>query len=336
MRKRLGFAVAIIVLLTAVLVAQGTESKFSFEVASIKPSPPFSMDKMLSGQVHVAAIKGSEADFQFVSMTDLLAFAYRVKPYQIAGPTWMRDGRWDIKGKIPEGTLQNRVPEMVLSLLVERFKLVSHHESRANPSYDLVVEQDGPKFKESPADESAAPKTPVETDATSTFSLGGFPGGAANMNFNNDGKGLITGGPNGATRVSPNPNGGMRLEMSRMTMGSLADMLTPFVDRPVIDATGLKGTYEVALDLPFESMISVIRSFAGTGAFQGGFPGFPGGGFAGLGGNPGVGGPPAGAPSDPTGSMFQTIQQLGLRLQPHKAPADTVVVDHLEKTPIEN
>ena len=153
------------------------------------------------------------------------------------------------------------------------------------------------------------------------------------MNFNNNGNGVITGGPNGVTRVSQNQNGGMRMEMSRMTMASLANWLTPFLDRPVVDGTGLKGTYQIALDLPYESMMSVIQSLAGAGVFQGGFPG--GGGFGGGFGNP-AGAPGGGGASNPTASMLQTVQQLGLKLQPRKAAVDMIVIDHLEKNPIEN
>jgi len=82
-------------------------------------------------------------------------------------------------------------------------------------------------------------------------------------------------------------------------------------------------------------MLSVIQNLAVTGGFQGGFPGIPGGGFAGFGGA-GTGGPGPGPGSDPTALMFQTIPQLGLKRQPRKAPVDTIVIDHLEKTPIEN
>jgi len=124
-------------------------------------------------------------------------------------------------------------------------------------------------------------------------------------------------------------------------MASLANMLTPFLERPVIDGTGLKGTYQIALDLPNESMISLIQNLAGAGSFQGGFPGFPGGGFGGGFANPGGvpgggGGSVPGGASNPTASMLQTIQQLGLKLQPRKAPVDTIVIDHLERTPVEN
>ena len=135
---------------------------------------------------------------------------------------WRGDGRWDIKAKLSDGASQDHVPEMMLSLLVERFKLAAHHEDRESPAYELVVDKGGPKFKEAlPADDSPATKTPAEAATPPTFSLGGFPGGAGNMSFNNDGKGVITGGSNGTTRVSQNPNGGMHMEMARMTMPSL-------------------------------------------------------------------------------------------------------------------
>jgi hypothetical protein len=47
----------------------------TFEVASIKPAPLFSLVKMMSGQVHVGKISGLPVDFGFVSLLDLLAYA---------------------------------------------------------------------------------------------------------------------------------------------------------------------------------------------------------------------------------------------------------------------
>ena len=94
---------AILAFATSSLVGQEPIVHPAFEVAVIKPAGPFSLDKMFVGQIHTGSIKGAEATFQFVSLTDLLTYAYRVKPYQISGPTWMRDGRWDINAKLPEG-----------------------------------------------------------------------------------------------------------------------------------------------------------------------------------------------------------------------------------------
>jgi uncharacterized protein (TIGR03435 family) len=319
------------------LVGQEPIARPAFEVAVIKPAGPFSLDKMFAGQVHMGSIKGSEATFQFVSLTDLLTYAYHVKLYQISGPTWLRDGRWDIVAKLPEGASQNQVPEMMQSLLVERFKLAAHRESRESPAYELIVDKGGPKLKASPPDDNSAANKTDPPSGAPALSLGGFPGGAGNMRFNNDGRGLITGGPNGTTRVSPAPTGGMRFEMSEMTMPAFAEMLTPFVDRPVIDGTALKGAFQVTLDIPFEAMFRVIQNQGGGAALQSGFAGFPGGGFGGLPGGPPGAGNPVGATSDPApSSIFQALQQLGLRLQSRKAPVDTIVIDHLEKNPSDN
>jgi uncharacterized protein (TIGR03435 family) len=41
--------------------------------------------------------------------------------------------------------------------------------------------------------------------------------------------------------------------------------------------------------------------------------------------------------SDPSGgSIFSSLQQMGLKLEPRKAPVDLIVVDHVEKVPTEN
>jgi hypothetical protein len=49
---------AVIALMSGVLSGQETQPGPSFEVASIKPSGPFSLEKMTSGQMPSAALKG--------------------------------------------------------------------------------------------------------------------------------------------------------------------------------------------------------------------------------------------------------------------------------------
>jgi len=58
-------------------------------------------------------------------------------------------------------------------------------------------------------------------------------------------------------------------------------------------------------------------------------PGAPGG----PGADPGKGPADVG---DPSGSIFSSIQQLGLKLESRKAPLEFLIVDHVEKTPTEN
>ena len=54
---------------------------------------------------------------------------------------------------------------------------------------------------------------------------------------------------------------------------------------------------------------------------------------------PGAAGPAglAGAASDPGGSsIFDSVQKLGLKLEPRKVPVEMIVIDKIEKTPTKN
>src|SRR3989442_17785 len=125
-----------------------------FEVASIKEArPPSSIENIQVGQFHVGMnINGSRADYGFMSLADLIPYAYRVKRYQLSGPSWMNETRWDILAKIPEGEPVDRAPELMQNLLVETFKLWLHGGNGEQSVYALVVGKGGLKIKE------AAPK----------------------------------------------------------------------------------------------------------------------------------------------------------------------------------
>ena len=90
-----------------------------------------------------------------------------------------------------------------------------------------------------------------------------------------------------------------RLDAHGMAMKDLVDKLAESLDRPVSDATGLKGGYEIALTwVPDDSP----AASDGTG-----------------------------------GSIFTAVQeQLGLKLEPQKASVEMLVVDRAEKVPTEN
>jgi uncharacterized protein (TIGR03435 family) len=95
-------------------------------------------------------------------------------------------------------------------------------------------------------------------------------------------------------------------------MPAFAEVVAPHEDRPVVDMTELKGSYdvEIAMEPP------------------------PEGGSRKDGSGPQSGGPP---PPDLFGeAIFRVIERAGLKLEPRKAPVDMIVVDHVEKTPTEN
>jgi uncharacterized protein (TIGR03435 family) len=248
-----------------------------------------------------------------MSLADLIPIAYKVKPYQISGPEWMRSQRFDILAKLPEGATKEQVPEMLKALLQERFHLKAHLEKREHNVYALVVAKDGPKLKESVPE----PDAPADPGALTV-------GRGENQLRINAGRGgaTVVSAQAGTTKITPGPDGTMRMEMSKVTMAAFAEMLTPLLDRPVMDTTELKGNYQVSLDLTLDVLMNVARA-AGVGVPGIGVPGGDAGRV-----------PQASDPS--SGSIFTSVQQLGLRLESRKAPVEFVVVDSAEKLPTEN
>src|SRR5580704_6827076 len=121
----------------------------AFDVASIKPAAPPSMPGM-SGKFRVGMnIDGARVDIGFMSLADLIRTAYRVKPYQVSGPNWMSGERWNILATLPDGASRDQVPDMLKTLLAERFGLKVHTENKEHAVYVLVVAKNGPKLKES-------------------------------------------------------------------------------------------------------------------------------------------------------------------------------------------
>jgi uncharacterized protein (TIGR03435 family) len=136
-----------------------------------------------------------------------------------------------------------------------------------------------------------------------------------------NGKGLtMKGGPMGQAKMSM-VDGRMHMEAAKMDMSTLVEFATRFLDRPVVDMTELKGSYQVAIDLSMEDLKNVAKA-AGMGAIMG---------------PAGDGGKASAEASEPAGSsIFTSIQRMGLKLEARKAPLAVIVIDHLEKSPTEN
>jgi uncharacterized protein (TIGR03435 family) len=311
----------------------------AFEVASVKPSGPINPQAIMSGQTRIGMkVDAARVDIGNVSMADLIRIAYRVKAFQVSGPSWITTERYDIQAKLPEGGSPDQVPEMLQALLAERFHLKVHKDSKEQPVLALIVGKNGPKLKESPA-ETEAPPAPAAEESGKGFTINAGQGQVHISGNPMQGRGMsITGGQFGAMRMTMAKEGGMHMESDRMTMTALVEMLSRFSEKPVVDMTELKGTYQVALDVSMEELMNVARSAGvrippGAGAM--GAPGGP----AGAGVAPG-GGDPGRLPGDAVGgsgaSLFTSIQQLGLKLDPRKVPVELIVVDSADKTPTEN
>jgi uncharacterized protein (TIGR03435 family) len=127
----------------------------SFEVASVRPVQ-VNLKKFESG----TRVDAGRVDMTAVSLADIVCQAYRINSSQLRGPDWISSARFDIHAKLPDGAGKEQVPEMLQSLLAERFKLVFHRESKELPVVALLVGKGGPKLE---AAEPDAVKPPVKT-----------------------------------------------------------------------------------------------------------------------------------------------------------------------------
>jgi uncharacterized protein (TIGR03435 family) len=305
------------------LFAQKPAAAPAFEVASIKPSEPVTPAMVASGRIHAGMrIDAAQVDIGMLSLMALICKAYDVKPYQVSGPDWLsalNGQKFDIVAKRPEGSTKEQVPLMLQALLAERFKLTIHRETKEERVYALVAGKDGPKLKES----EAAPPAPEPPASSAPKSSEGATG-SNQVSFKASGNGMVVSDSEGnQTKISMSADRqSMHMESSKMTMAQFADSLTAFVDRPVVDMTGLKGNYQIAMDISMQDLMNAAKK-AGMSV-----PSGSGSGDAGR---------PADSVSDPgSSSALQNLQTLGLKLDTRKLPLERIVIDHVEKTPTEN
>jgi uncharacterized protein (TIGR03435 family) len=134
-------ATANYVILAALSGFGQTEAPPAFEVASVKPNTSGSGSSRTSGTTGQLTITNR-------SLMELIKMAYSVQDYQIDGPEWLRSAKFDIVAKIPAGAPRDQRPAMMMALLVERFHLAVHRESKEMPAYALVVGKSGPKLQQ--------------------------------------------------------------------------------------------------------------------------------------------------------------------------------------------
>jgi uncharacterized protein (TIGR03435 family) len=222
----------------------------------------------------------------------IVSQALRVPPNRIAGlPDWSFKERYAIAAKAPEGipsTDGSAIFVMLTNLLKDRFSMATHTETREMPVFNLAFARNdkrfGPAFKESSA------------ECRAVFA-------ARNEEVRRGARAAAPIRPSGCESVRINPGGTASLNGVRMDM--IAQILTPYVGRPVIDKTGLTGYYNVTLKWTPEVGSASLAP-----------PGLP----------------PGALPLDPDApSLFTAVQeQLGLKLENARAPLDVVVIDSVE------
>jgi uncharacterized protein (TIGR03435 family) len=283
----------LLITMSAVTLAaapQAASVKVQFEVASIRPITP----EVGAGAAVTAGVRIDGVQLHAsMPLRAFVSVAWQAHPWQFEAPEWMSSQWYEISATLPEGHAKD-IQEMLQALLIERFNMKTHREAKELPIYALTLTKTGITAKEDPLDpidrSSQAVTTSSETTTMSTLQRG-------------------------ATLAI----GGDKIEAKKLTMSMLADQLTHFVDRPVIDQTGIAAdaAYDFTLELTHEDfMASRVR-----GALAAGFT------------------PPPEALKllENSGDSVRTaLAQVGLRLEPRKARMEVLVIDSADKTPSRN
>ena len=192
-------------------------------------------------------------------------------------PAWLRSDRYTIDAKAarPESIAMMRGP-MMQALLQERLKLKIHRENREVPVYELTLAKDSSKLRPAkegsciPADRWEPKVLPSPDRPMPSGTLGGC--------------GLPSWSASG-------------LDFNGTTIANLCVLLSGWVDRDVIDKTGLAGMFDFHFDLP-----------------------------------PRVA--PEDGVSEESAKLTATMQalgKLGLKLAPAKGLGQFLVIDHVER-----
>src|SRR4051812_11835289 len=118
----------------------------TFEVASIREAAfTTAAEKAARDQVEMT---GAGLTARNASLSFLIQWAWNVKFYQVSGPEWLKTQRFEVQARASEGASAKDLRAMMQALLVERFRMVVHTESKEQAVYALTSGKE-PKIKKS-------------------------------------------------------------------------------------------------------------------------------------------------------------------------------------------
>lgn len=283
------FVVLVALLCTNVMCAQqpaaksATQSAYvpsmTFDVASIREGKPGS-----DGSITVSSVDPTHSSLLRLtnySVFNLLSAAYGVNYSQIVGlPDWARspysfymveaksDASVDEKlAKLTDEQARLEKQHMMQVLLADRFQLKVHWETKEGPIYDLVVAKGGPKLHAG----GSIPPTQGELKSWGDRKIPPI-------------------------RQQGSSWAGFDLIAHQCSIESLAETLTGQMGAPVVDKTGLTGTYD--FDLRYKGRSEDDASDD---------------------------------PKMPRPLTEALPDQLGLKLQSAKGEKQFLVIDHMER-----
>jgi len=301
-RSACGFALAILLAATAASAQDpAVTPAAAFDVASVKPSNPNPDPANPLSQIALMLPQpGGRFTATNTPLRMLIMAAYELKQdAQLAGgPPALLAAKYDITARTAgTATIGKELPQLLQSLLADRFKLKTHTESRELPIYDLVLARSdgrlGPDLRPSKSECSKGDELGAAGAALAKGDMASFLGKP------------------GPCMVTTDPSGGPLNLMMRgdgQEMKQIVEILTQFTGRAVRDKTGLTGRYDFDMKMDLQMVLALAKR---------------------MGANI-----PAAAENIPQadGSSLMTAlnEQLGLKLDSVRAPVDVVIIDSVE------
>jgi uncharacterized protein (TIGR03435 family) len=254
--------ISLVVFLSGLAFSQSADTPPAFDLADVHVSAKSPNANMSGG-----FLRGGRYEIRKGTMVDLVRLAYGVDADKVlGGPSWLETDRFDVIAKAPQATPPDTVKLMLQALLADRFKLVVRKDSKAMPVFVLSLGKGKPKLKESES----------------------------------------SGSPGCQGQPTPPQPGVIPLQVvacHNMTTEALAQnlrgMANAYITNPVVDQTGLKGTWDFGLKWTARALLS-----------QAGADGI---------------------------SIFDAVdKQLGLQLEPQKVPQPVIVVESVNQRPTDN
>jgi uncharacterized protein (TIGR03435 family) len=188
------------------------QSSDRFEAADVRVSPHSENNFNLF--MRGPQTRAGRYEIRTATMADLIGAAYGVDVDKVyGGPNWLELDRFDVTAKLPAGSMRDQQKAMLRTLLAERFHLVAHADSKPLPAYIMTV---GKRAMLKDADPS--------------------------KNKGCQGKPR----PQGAGPTAP-----IEVECHGLSAAEIAqnlqDMAGGYLRQPVVDSTGLTGTYDFDL-----------------------------------------------------------------------------------------
>jgi uncharacterized protein (TIGR03435 family) len=242
MTARVAFAAAIAALV-AVPVINGAAGvpQVSSTISMPDPSKAFeaaSVRQNKSGDRNGGYSSGSgRLTFRNSFLRGMILWAFKLDaPQLIGGPGRLDTDRFDVVAKAGATTTDDDLRVMTQNLLVQRFALKIHTETRSLPIYALVMAradgQLGPSLHAINCGSVSNGQPPCGPDA---FNGRGRPTGAG-------------GGGDGIREYFSGEHTAAGESMSSVgTIPGFASMLSRILKRPVVDRTGLEGRFDIKL-----------------------------------------------------------------------------------------